>query len=62
MKGAVYGIWDSKDCSGEPLVRTTITSERTKINRFLAFDQTYYVKEISAPPSGKWDFPEKFIL
>ena len=59
MKGAVYGIWDSKDCSGEPLVRTTITSERTKINRFLAFDQTYYVKEISAPPSGKWGLSGK---
>ena len=26
---------------------------------FLAFDQTYYVKEISAPPSGKWGLSGK---
>ena len=35
------------------------TSTFNKINRFLAFDQTYYVKEISAPPSGKWGLSGK---
>ncbi|MFQ9151592.1 MAG: hypothetical protein ACLR6B_08815 [Blautia sp.] len=59
MKGAVYGIWSNKDCSGEPLVKTVITGKRTKINRFLAFDQTYYIKEISAPTSGKWGLSGK---
>ena len=59
MKGAVYGIWSNKDCSGEPLVKTVITGKRTKVNRFLAFDQTYYIKEISAPTSGKWGLSGK---
>ena len=49
LRGCKYGLWDNSKCKGDPLVVTEITKEVTPVERWLAFNKTYYIKETDVP-------------